>query len=250
MTYNNKLHLLWITCHLFVAYFFLTNFVLLYLILGYAWYVFIKGVGSEIGAHRYFTHQSFITSKLKEKFLIWVQTLCGEGSVLTFVGVHRMHHAFTDTEKDPHSPYFKSWVSIAYFLQPITLTLNIVKDVTKNWHIKKQHKYYFHIHFCLLIIGFFYPIFYCYFIAFPILLSLYTNAIVNIALHKYGEKVDNSSSARNNFFINLALYGAGYHGNHHKNARDYKFNQFAVLDILGFVIEKVFLVKQSLDKKL
>ena len=244
MTYNSKLHLLWIICHIWVITVLAIDFNLYFLLFGYVWYVIIKGIGSEAGAHRYFTHCSFNTTPIKEKVMLWLQTLCGEGSVLTFVGMHRMHHAFSDTEKDPHSPHHKPWYKVMYFIDTLHVQPKLLKGVSNNLHARLQHKIYFKIHTLLLILGIFYPVFYAYFVALPILLSVYTNALVNIALHKYGTKLENSrDESRNSALLNLVLFGAGYHANHHNNAGSYCYDKRWYVDILGWFIRRCLIKK-------
>ncbi|HAI80735.1 MAG TPA: acyl-CoA desaturase, partial [Chryseobacterium sp.] len=59
--------------------------------------------------HRYAAHQSFKMSRFGEK-LCYVLTWLTQGSnYLSAYGygvMHRMHHAYADTEKDPHSPKY------------------------------------------------------------------------------------------------------------------------------------------------
>ena len=57
--------------------------------------------------HRYASHQMFTTSKFMEK-VFFVVTLLAQGSSFlrpsAYALMHRDHHKFSDTEKDPHSP--------------------------------------------------------------------------------------------------------------------------------------------------
>jgi fatty-acid desaturase len=250
LSFNSKLHLLWIICHIWLIVCLFMNFNILYLIIGYIWYIIVKGIGSEIGAHRYFSHRSFITTKAKENILLWLQFLCGEGSLLSFVGVHRMHHAYSDTNKDPHSPLYKGFWKIVFFIDPLEIKPRFVQSLTHNRQIKLQHRFYFLLHGTLIIIGIFYPIFYAYFIALPIILSLYTNAIVNTLLHTYGKKDNNQrDNSRNMPWLNLILFGAGYHSNHHRNPKEYKLSSVWYKDILGFIIETFFVIKINAVQK-
>jgi stearoyl-CoA desaturase (delta-9 desaturase) len=65
----------------------------------------VGGLGIGTGFHRYLTHGSF---KAK-RWLRIVLTLAGstaiEGSPTQWVADHRRHHAFSDREGDPHSPW-------------------------------------------------------------------------------------------------------------------------------------------------
>jgi len=64
--------------------------------------------------HRYAAHKMFTMSAGWEKFF-YVFTFVTQGSSFlnprAYAIMHRMHHAYSDTEKDPHSPhYFSSMV--------------------------------------------------------------------------------------------------------------------------------------------
>ena len=59
--------------------------------------------------HRYSAHQMFTMSKGWEKFFYVVSFFFQGSSYLSpraYGIMHRMHHAFADTEKDPHSPKY------------------------------------------------------------------------------------------------------------------------------------------------
>ena len=59
--------------------------------------------------HRYAAHKAFTMSKFTER-VVYVLTWIFQGSnYLSPYGygvMHRMHHAFADTEDDPHSPKY------------------------------------------------------------------------------------------------------------------------------------------------
>ncbi len=59
--------------------------------------------------HRYGAHRQFTMSKGWERFF-HLLTFIGQGSSYldprSYAIMHREHHAFSDTEKDPHSPHF------------------------------------------------------------------------------------------------------------------------------------------------
>lgn len=244
LSFDFKLKVYWIFIHIFSAIGLIFYFNFVGLLISYAIYLIIKGIGSEVGAHRYFTHKSFKTTKIKENILIFLQTLTGEGSVLSFVGIHRLHHAFADTDKDPHSPIYKPWYKVIFLLDPPIIPVNIVRDCIRNPIIKFQHKYYFYIHSSLLLLLFYSPWVYIYFFVIPMLLSVYTNGFINYYLHKFGTKVK-GTNARNHNYLNLILYGAGYHGNHHVNPSNYRYNSNPWLDPIGEVIYRFFYNKQD-----
>ncbi len=68
------------------------------------WYV-VAGLGITVGFHRYFTHGSFKAKKWLRVTLAVAGSLAVEGSVIQWVADHRRHHAYSDLEGDPHSPW-------------------------------------------------------------------------------------------------------------------------------------------------
>src|SRR5688500_9561768 len=60
--------------------------------------------GIGLGYHRLLTHGGFKTPKWMEYFLTVCGTLGLQSGAITWVTTHRIHHAFTETENDPHSP--------------------------------------------------------------------------------------------------------------------------------------------------
>jgi len=65
----------------------------------------IAGFGVTIGYHRYFTHGGFKAKRWLRVSLAVAGSLAVEGSVIQWVADHRRHHAFSDREGDPHSPW-------------------------------------------------------------------------------------------------------------------------------------------------
>ncbi|KPM57523.1 acyl-CoA desaturase [Frankia sp. CcI49] len=65
----------------------------------------ITGHGVTIGFHRYFTHRGFKTSRPVRAALAIAGNMAIEGPVIRWVADHRRHHAFSDAEGDPHSPW-------------------------------------------------------------------------------------------------------------------------------------------------
>jgi stearoyl-CoA desaturase (delta-9 desaturase) len=65
----------------------------------------ISGHGITVGFHRYFTHGSFKARRWVRVALAVAGSLAIEGPVIRWVADHRRHHAFSDKEGDPHSPW-------------------------------------------------------------------------------------------------------------------------------------------------
>jgi stearoyl-CoA desaturase (delta-9 desaturase) len=65
----------------------------------------ISGHGITVGFHRYFTHGAFKAKKVLRVALAVAGSLAIEGPVIRWVADHRRHHAYSDREGDPHSPW-------------------------------------------------------------------------------------------------------------------------------------------------
>jgi stearoyl-CoA desaturase (delta-9 desaturase) len=65
----------------------------------------IAGHGITIGYHRLFTHKAFKPSRPLKIALAFAGGMAIEGPVVQWVADHRRHHAFSDRDGDPHSPW-------------------------------------------------------------------------------------------------------------------------------------------------
>lgn len=73
-------------------------------ILFFVFYV-ITGHGITVGFHRYFTHGSFKANRGLKIGLAIAGGMAIQGPTTRWVADHRRHHAFSDHEGDPHSPW-------------------------------------------------------------------------------------------------------------------------------------------------
>jgi stearoyl-CoA desaturase (delta-9 desaturase) len=65
----------------------------------------IAVLGITVGFHRHFTHKSFKAKPWLRVAMAITGSLAVQGNVLNWVADHRRHHAFSDREGDPHSPW-------------------------------------------------------------------------------------------------------------------------------------------------
>jgi stearoyl-CoA desaturase (delta-9 desaturase) len=62
-------------------------------------------LGVTVGFHRYFTHSAFKAHRWLRVTMAVVGSMAVQGPILHWVADHRRHHAFSDREGDPHSPW-------------------------------------------------------------------------------------------------------------------------------------------------
>ncbi len=65
----------------------------------------VAGFGVTAGFHRYLTHGAFKSRRWLRITLAVAGSLAVQGSPTQWVANHRRHHAFSDREGDPHSPW-------------------------------------------------------------------------------------------------------------------------------------------------
>jgi stearoyl-CoA desaturase (Delta-9 desaturase) len=65
----------------------------------------LTGLGVTVGFHRHFTHGSFKAKRPLRVALAVAGSTAFQGGVIGWVADHRRHHAFSDKEGDPHSPW-------------------------------------------------------------------------------------------------------------------------------------------------
>jgi stearoyl-CoA desaturase (Delta-9 desaturase) len=65
----------------------------------------ITGHGITVGFHRYLTHGAFKAARPLRVGLALAGSMAIQGPVIRWVADHRKHHAFSDADGDPHSPW-------------------------------------------------------------------------------------------------------------------------------------------------
>lgn len=192
--------------------------------------------------HRYAAHQMFKLSKFWERTFFALTYFCQNVSFLNpraYALLHRMHHAYSDTEKDPHSPLF--------YKNPFTMmwnTRNVYLDILENQpeEVKKFEGGYPRFgkfeKFCdsptsrLLWLGVFIA-FYVFFaehwwqyLFLPLhpLMSPLQGAIVNWFGHKEGYRnYESPDNSKNTSPVDIIMLGELFQNNHHQRPLDPNF---------------------------
>jgi stearoyl-CoA desaturase (delta-9 desaturase) len=74
-------------------------------------------LGVNLGYHRLLTHRGFACPRWLEHGLALLGACCWQGSPMSWVAVHRMHHQHSDEADDPHSPRTGFlWSHMGWFL--------------------------------------------------------------------------------------------------------------------------------------
>jgi len=65
----------------------------------------VTALGITVGFHRLFTHRAFKTGPAVTLMAGILGSMALQGPVIQWVGMHRLHHQYSDKRGDPHSPY-------------------------------------------------------------------------------------------------------------------------------------------------
>ena len=105
----NHLHIIYVAVHLIALSIIWSGFSWLGISLCLVSY-FGRHLGLVVGYHRYFAHRSFKTSRLIQFFLALHGSLCAERGPLWWGQTHRLHHRYSDTPNDIHSPHYQGFL--------------------------------------------------------------------------------------------------------------------------------------------
>lgn len=206
--------------------------------------MYFFGSMSEIAIHRYFTHKSYTTTSFKEKILLAFAFITGQGAVLSWVAVHRTHHAYEDTTGDPHSPQFNpAWKLYLGLFPRKKYKPSIVADLLRSKYSKYflfENKHYWLMWSLVWALLFAINFYVFFFVVSGAALWYITTATVNIFAHsKTGKKIDLEAAGINSVWLNI-LSGAGHHNNHHSNPGNYSYKVTNETDVYAYLIEKFF----------
>ena len=198
---------------------------------GYVFYMLVALVGISIGYHRYFTHNSFKANSYIEILMLFSGLICGNRSVLTWAGVHRMHHAHSDTKKDPHSPTYLGIPSVLFSTWSVTyMPGRYITDLMKNPRVVFFHRYgnIMYAIYCISILLYGLTAFYIFVVS-PFVMAWLGFGLLNYIAHKDGEAKDIP-------MLNVIGLGEGWHKYHHAHPGATSLNKY---DIAGVLIEVI-----------
>ncbi|MGI8884960.1 MAG: acyl-CoA desaturase [Pyrinomonadaceae bacterium] len=187
------------------------------------WIVISLGIG--LGYHRLLTHRSFKAPKWLEYTLTVFGSMAIQDDAPKWVATHRIHHAFTETDKDPHStrPGF-FWAHLGWIIKG---TANDHDEVVLKKYVPDLMKDKFHVLFAryyyvpLILSGFlFYAVggwsMVLWGVFLRVVVGWHTTWFVNSLAHIFGKRpFETKDDSTNNWFVAILTFGEGWHNNHH-----------------------------------
>jgi stearoyl-CoA desaturase (delta-9 desaturase) len=186
--------------------------------------------GIGVGYHRLLTHRGFRVPKWLEYALAVCGTLALQGGPIFWVALHRIHHARSDREGDPHSPregFFWShmgWVLYGDTWNDLTERKNrfhYAPDLAKQpfyvWLTQFHYVPQIVVALILLAWGGWPMVFWGIFLRTT--LTWHATWFVNSATHIWGyQRFKSNDNSRNLWWVALLSFGEGWHNNHHAHA--------------------------------
>ena len=253
MNLNTKIRLLQAFNHIAsipaIGYAIYTQQYYLFAIAFISWLI-IGPISSVITLHRLLTHRSFKTYTWLETILSYISVISTIGPTISWVGLHRQHHATSDRHGDPHSPYVdgkfnilqsvKVW--LGYDWQIPSIPVAYVKDLMRNNTHKIIFNHYFKIIFAFsLVLILINPVLWLFVYVVPASMTVHLIGMVNVLGHSHGYRnYETADKSTNSWIANLVSLGDGWHNNHHANAnRSYIGDKPSEWDLMGCIIQLI-----------
>lgn len=179
--------------------------------------IFTRVIAEKI-LHLGISHRHIKNHKILDWVWAFFAVLLGQGSTIAWSTIHRLHHAYADTEKDPlspfHNPPWKIWLGL---LKKESDSSMVVKDLIRSPAHIFTHRYYDYLHISLCLFLFLInPIIILLIVSPGIVYSFHFLGAINTLSHMYGEKIE-GVAGRNNIWVDIFALMQGTHASHHAN---------------------------------
>jgi stearoyl-CoA desaturase (delta-9 desaturase) len=188
--------------------------------------------------HRAISHNAIQLPGWLEYFGLFLAGFSLQGSALSWSVVHRAHHKYQGTEKDPHSTKIMgSWYVQLFGYSFSKVDPRHAANLLKTHHVV-WHKYYYWIYLPIILTSLFVLPFNLALAIFwaPIALTFHFEGFINTWTHDWNNDVPSNKP-----WVNLFIGGEAWHKNHHNRPGRARFHKY---DILGYLLEKLFLPKR------
>lgn len=149
----------------------------------------------------------------------FISVVTCRGSPIGWVYVHRLHHAYSDTDKDPHNPKILGFKLFGLgHIQNTNFNKFIVKDFLNKEQMDINKYYVLAILSYILILAIINPVLVYFAWALPVVLVQLAQNSFNYVGHLYGYRnFETGDTSTNNIFMFPFILGDAWHNNHHKN---------------------------------
>lgn len=182
-------------------------------------------LGITVGYHRLLTHRSFRCKPWLARLLVLLGSLSAQAGPASWVAIHRLHHARSDREDDPHDASRGFWWSHMGWMLRLTprrtdpeFTRRFARDILEDPFYAALDRWFFPL--CCLSAVLLYlvggPSWLYWAVFLRITAVFHATWLVNSASHLYGYRsFDTDDRSTNCWWVALLTFGEGWHNNHH-----------------------------------
>ncbi|MBO9567029.1 MAG: acyl-CoA desaturase [Niastella sp.] len=194
--------------------------------------------------HRYAAHRAFTMNKFWERaFYIFTYLTQGSSymSPRAYAIMHRMHHAYTDTDKDPHSPTFSKnvfqmmWRTRMIYSNIYKGKYQVEERFTHNlpdwpafdrWAHSSISRMIWAVGYVALFVLLATSLWWLLLLPVVVTMGAFHGAIINWYAHKYGyTNFRMKNTSQNLLSVDIFMLGESYHNNHHKSPASVNFGR-------------------------
>jgi stearoyl-CoA desaturase (delta-9 desaturase) len=210
---------------------------------------FLFGVlGINVGYHRLLTHRGFCSPRWLEHTLAVLGFCSRQGTPMSWVAIHRMHHQHADEPGDPHSPRHSFfWGHMGWFLiyDPAVFNFGLYDRYARDLFLDRFYKWMERprvgrniewVHWAAFLVlgavvgalstwsalgavqlGLSWLI---WGVFVRTVVHLHATWAVNSVTHRWGYRnFDTKDDSRNHWLVAVVSNGEGWHNNHHAEPR-------------------------------
>lgn len=214
-------------------------------------YFLIFGFGVSMTFHRSITHKALAMHPVLEMIGKFFASIGGTGSPISWVLIHKAHHKYSDTDKDPHSA--RDVLKYVIGKYPPVSARGMRKLAQSSFN-KFMHRHYYLI---ILTYGAVWATlgveYFCYGFVYPMVLNMiaghlvnwytHSNYVLNYRLH------ETKDTSQNNAIIGALTWGEGFHNTHHRYPGQANFSmrwwELDVTFLFAQLLKKIKLVSWS-----
>jgi len=184
---------------------------------------FITGcLGITLGWHRLIAHRSFQVPLWLEYFFVLCGSLACQMGPISWIGLHRHHHLYSDQPNDHHDSnkgFWWSHIGWLFFDVPAKTEIpRFTKDLSEDPVYQFCERYFLAMQVPLGVV--LYLLGGWSFVIWGIFVRLvvvyHCTWFVNSATHKFGYRShETDDKSTNCWWVALVTYGEGWHNNHH-----------------------------------
>jgi len=174
------------------------------------------------GYHRYFSHRSYRLDRVSQCVLAFLAETSGQKGVLWWAAQHRLHHRYSETERDIHSPERGGfwWSHMGWVLSPEHFDYDpkLVTDFARFPELRWLNRYHLFppIAFGILVFLIGGPGAFVWGYIVSTVLLYHCSFSINSLAHVIGtRRFATPDNSRNNWWLAIITFGEGWHNNHH-----------------------------------